>query len=182
MFNKKIRALLYADIAWFFGEGLFGPLFAIFAERLGGDVLEISWAWAAYLICMGVSMVIVGKISDKKISKKKLLFWGYTLNALLTFGYLLVSGPYGLLFIQAGLGIATALATPTWNSLYAENENKKKAGLEWGMADGLSQVFAGAAIIIGGLVITYFSFSLLFIIMGIIQTIAVILLIPGLRK
>jgi predicted MFS family arabinose efflux permease len=182
MFNKRIRSLLVADIAWYCGEGLLGPLFAIFAEGVGGDILDISAAWAAYLIVMGWSMVIVGKISDKKISKKKLLLIGYSLNAILTFGYLLVSNPISLLLVQGGLGIATALATPTWNALYAESENKKKSGLEWGLADGLASVYSGIAVVIGGLIVTYLSFPILFVVMGIVQVIATLLLIPGLKK
>jgi MFS-type transporter involved in bile tolerance (Atg22 family) len=182
MFNKTIRALLFADITWFFGSGLLGPLFAVFAEKIGGDVFEISLAWAAYLIVLGVLTIYIGKISDKKINKKKLLFFGFLLNAILTFGYLFVSNTLGLLFVQAGLGIAEAFATPTWNALYSEHENKKKDGLEWGMADGLSLFFSGIAIICGGLIVTYSSFSVLFIIMGIVQVIAVLLLIPGMRK
>ena len=182
MFNAKTRALLFADIFWFFGEGMLGPLFAVFAGRIGGDILDIAWAWATYLILTGVLIVFIGKISDKKVNKKKLVFFGYLLNAILTFCYLLVDSPYKLLILQAGLGIAAAMATPTWNALYADYENKKQAGFLWGLADGGSQLFTGFAIIIGGFVVTYYSFDLLFVIMGIIQVISVVLLYPILRK
>lgn len=180
-FNKVIKALLFADIIWFFGEGMLGPLFAIFAERIGGDILEITGAWATYLIVSGILIVFVGRISDK-INKRKLVFYGYILNALLTFGYLLVDTPLKLLFIQAGLGLAAALATPTWDALYSEHGTKTKDGTEWGLADGVSQLFTGIAIIIGGFVVTYLSFTTLFITMGIIQIISVLCLIPILRK
>ena len=182
MFNAKTRALLFADMFWFFGEGMLGPLFAVFAGKVGGDILDIAWAWATYLILTGVLIMFIGKISDKRFNKKKLVFIGYVFNAILTFGYLLVDSPFKLLLLQAGLGTAAAMATPTWNALYADYENKKHAGLLWGLADGGSQLFTGFAIIIGGLVVTYYSFNLLFIIMGIIQVISVILLYPILKK
>lgn len=182
MLNKKTRALLFADITWFFGEGMLGPLFAVFAQRIGGDILEITWAWAAYLIVAGLLIVFIGKISDKILNKKKLVFWGYVLNAIFTFCYLLVSNPLQLLMLQVGLGIAAAMATPTWDALYSEYENKKKDGFTWGLADGISVFSTGLAIIIGGLIIVYFSFTALFVIMGIIQVISVILLYPILKK
>jgi len=46
MLNHKERSLLYGANFWYFSEGLLGPLFAVFAERIGGDVLDIAWAWA----------------------------------------------------------------------------------------------------------------------------------------
>jgi len=182
MFNQKTRALLIADITWFFGEGMLGPLFAVFTERIGGDIFNITSAWATYLIVTGLLIVLIGKMSDKIVNKKKLLIWGYVLNAIFTFCYLFVSSPMQLLMLQVGLGISAALATPTWDALYTKYQNKKKSGLIWGLADGVSEMFRGIAIIIGGLVITYFSFDLLFIIMGIIQVISVIVLLPVLRK
>lgn len=182
MLNRKIRALLLADTVWFFGEGMLGPLFAVFAQRVGGDVLNIAYAWASYLIVAGLLTILIGKLSDKRLSKKKLVFLGYVLNAIFTFGYLFVNGPMKLLLIEAGLGIAAALATPTWNAPYSEYEDRKKDGLLWGLADGASQLFTGIAIIIGGLIVVYFSFPALFITMGIIQIVSVFLLIPIIRK
>jgi MFS family permease len=180
-FNRVIKALLFADIIWFFGEGMLGPLFAIFAERIGGDILEITGAWATYLIVSGILIVVVGKISDK-VNKRKLVFYGYILNAILTFGYLLVDTPFKLLIVQAGLGLAAALATPTWNAFYSEHEAKTKDGTEWGLADGISQLFTGIAIILGGFIVVNFSFTTLFVTMGIIQVISVLALIPILRN
>jgi hypothetical protein len=39
MTSAKLKALLFADIAWFFGEGMLGPLFAVFTERVGAVIL-----------------------------------------------------------------------------------------------------------------------------------------------
>jgi predicted MFS family arabinose efflux permease len=182
MLNKRVRALLFADITWFFGEGMLGPLFAVFTERIGGDILNITSAWAAYLIVSGLLIIAIGKFSDHKLNKKQLLFWGFVLNAILTFCYLFVKTPFQLLILQMGLGVANAMATPTWDALYAEYENRKQSGLTWGLADGLSEFCIGLAIIIGGLIVVNFSFEMLFIIMGIIQVISVILLLPIHRK
>jgi len=177
MLNRKTRTLLFADIIWFFGEGMLGPLFAVFAQRVGGDILEITWAWATYLIVTGLLIIAIGKLSDR-LDKKKFVFYGYVLNAVLTFGYLFVGNPIQLLIIQAGLGIAAAMATPTWDALYAQYDNRKRRGFDWGLSDGASQLFTGVAIIIGGFVVAYFSFTALFILMGIVQIVSVIAIIP----
>jgi MFS family permease len=182
MLNKYTRALLLADTAWFFGEGMLGPLFAVFTEKVGGDILNITWAWAAYLIVTGIMIMVIGKISDNKISKRKLIFAGYALNAILTFSYLLVDNPLSLLFVQMGLGVAAALATPTWDALYSEQENKKKDGFAWGLADGAQDLAGGIAILAGGFIVVLASFDALFITMGVIQIISVAFLLPIMMK
>jgi MFS family permease len=170
--NKKVRALLFADGIWFFGEGMLGPLFAVFAQRVGGDVLDITWAWSVYLIVYGVMTMLIGKLSDNKIKKEWLVAGGFTLNALLTFGYLFVQTSLGLLVLQFGLGIAAAMATPTWDALYAKYGGAKNRGYLWGLSDGMDPLVTGIAIIIGGLVVNYISFTALFLIMGVIQLIS----------
>jgi MFS family permease len=174
MINKKIKILLYGGSLWYLGEGMLGPLFAVFTQRIGGDILVISWAWAAYLIVTGLLTILVGKWSDRYYSKEKLMIVGYALNALFTFAYLLVNSPASLLLVQIGLGIASAFAVPTWEALYARHEDKKHDGLEWGLSGAAARIIPGIAILIGGFVVTYYSFTMLFIIMGSMQVIATI--------
>jgi len=182
MLAGKEKILLYGGNIWYLGEGMLGPLFAVFAERIGGNILDITWAWATYLIISGVLIFLVGKISDEKFAKDKLMMVGYGLNAVFTFGYLLISTPTHLFLVQAGLGVAAALATPTWHALYAKYEDKRHVGGTWGLADGSAELITGVAIILGGLIVTYFSFTALFLIMGIVQVIATIYQGKILRK
>lgn len=170
--NPQARILIIADNLWLFGEGMFGPLFAVFAERIGGDLLDISWAWATYLIVNGILVMLFGRISSA-IGVRTLLVAGYYLNALFTFGYLFVDSAFDLLLVQAGLGVAAAMATPTWDALYSAGAKKEdERSFLWGLADGQANIFTGLAIIVGGLVVSTYSFTALFMIMGIIQVIA----------
>ena len=172
--NRFTKVLMTGSLLWYFGDGMLGPLFVVFAERIGGNILEIAWAWAIYLFVTGISMIFVGKLSDNKIRKEVLLIAGYSLNAVFTFAYLLVSSPWHLFVLQAGLGVAWALAGPTWDALYAKHEDRKHDGSAWGFADGLPKIVTALAIVIGGFIVSNFSFNLLFIIMGIVQVIATI--------
>lgn len=180
--KKQIKILLLGGNIWYLGEGMFGPLFAIFTEKIGGDILDVSWAWATYLIVAGFLYIVVGELTDKYNNKEIVMVLGYALNAIFTFGYLFVTAPWHLIFVQAGLGIAAAMATPTWDALYAKYEDKKHDGLQWGLSGGMALIITGFAIIIGGLIVSYLSFSTLFIVMGIIQTIATIYQAKILRK
>lgn len=170
--KREEKLLLIGSNIWYLGEGMLGPLFAVFAERVGGNVLDIAWAWSAYLVVTGAGMIVVGKLSDGQFSKKRLMVLGYALNAIFTFGYLLVSSPMQLLLVQTGLGLAAAFANPTWSALYAQFETRKAAGYEWGLASGQAAIVTGIAILIGGFIVTYYSFTALFVTMGVIQIIA----------
>lgn len=177
MFKKlstQAKILIIADNLWLFGEGMFGPLFAIFAGQVGGDLLDISWAWATYLIVSGTLIIVFGHVSDK-IGARRLLVAGYYLNAIFTFCYLFVDSATSLLLVQAGLGVAMAMATPTWDALLTESsEGSDGKGFIWGMADGQASIFTGIAVIIGGFIVSTYSFTILFGIMSVVQLIAAI--------
>jgi MFS family permease len=173
--TKQLKTLLYGSNMWYLGEGMFGPLLAVFAERLGGDILDISWAWATFLIVSGIMTILVGKLADS-YSKEAIMTVGYALNALMTFAYLFVSTPAELFAVQAGLGVASALSTPTWDALFDKySGDGEKDGSLWGLAEGLPDLVTGTAIIIGGLLLTYTSFTVLFVVMGSIQVIATLI-------
>lgn len=171
--RRQIRLLLAGSYLWYFGEGLLGPLYAVFAQKIGGDILEITGAYAVYLITMGVISVLVGKFSDNH-SKEKIMLAGYALNAVATFGYLFVNAPAMLFLVQGLLGVAAALATPTWDSLFSKYLDKKRAGEEWGLSDGGPHIVMGISLLFGGVVVSYFGFETLFIIMGTMQAIATV--------
>ncbi|OGG19368.1 hypothetical protein A2721_02455 [Candidatus Gottesmanbacteria bacterium RIFCSPHIGHO2_01_FULL_47_48] len=59
------KILLGINLLWYLGEGLLGPLFTVFAQEVGGSVLDISAAWATYLAVTGVAIILIGKVSDR---------------------------------------------------------------------------------------------------------------------
>ena len=175
--SKTTKILLWGANIWFFGEGLLGPLLAIFTEKIGGDILDITWAWAIFLIATGVCYIITGRLINGKPMRTKviLMIIGYGLNAVFTFCYLFVSNPEQLFIVQACLGISEAIGSPTWDSLYAKSLNESNDGYAWGLAGGQSQIVTGFAIIIGGFSVYYLSYEFLFVLMGTIQVLATII-------
>jgi hypothetical protein len=47
--EKVAKILLAAESVWAFGSGLLLPIFAIFSERVGGDILDAGVAAAIFL-------------------------------------------------------------------------------------------------------------------------------------
>ncbi len=172
--SKSARILLLASCLWNLGEALLGPMFAVYTEKIGGDLLDFTWAWAAYSIVTGVLYIVVGKTLRESPYKAQFMIGGYALNALLTFAYIFVHHPIQLLFVQIGLGVAEAFSTPTWDSLFASDMDDTEDTFLWGLANGHTHLIGGLGIAIGGMVAYYFSFNALFVIMGVIQIAATI--------
>lgn len=174
--TPREKNLLWAANIWYFGEGLLGPLFAVFAQKIGGNILDITWAWSVFLLVTGISIIIIGRFADSMVrngGREKILIAGYALNALCTFGYLLVSSPMQLLLVQGGLGLAIALSAPTWLALYSENSHVKKYDTyAWALESGTQRIVVAVAILLGGYIVSHYSFATLFIIMGCVQVVA----------
>ncbi len=170
-----MKILLLASSLWYFGEGLFGPLFAIFSETVGGDLLDITSAWSAYLIVTGLMYLLVGKTLNHSKYKEEVMVFGYFLNTLFTFSYLLVNSVSSLFIVQIGLGIAESLSTPIWDALFAKSLEDKEDTFHWGLATGHTHFVTGIAVAIGGLITYYISFHMLFIVMGTIQAAATLM-------
>lgn len=172
--NDHLKVLLLSSYVWFFGEGLLGPLYALFVQSIGGDILELTAAYSLYMIAMGICSIYVGNVSDHR-SMEHMMMAGYVLNAAGTFGYLFVDSPARLFLVQLVLGCASALATPTWNSLFSIHLDRKRVGYAWGLSEGGPKIIIGMAILLGGLIVTRFGFAVLFLAMGTIQVMAALI-------
>lgn len=167
--SRPLRLLLIASSLWYLSEGLLGPLFAVFAQQVGGDIFDISTAWAAYLIVCGLAYPITGRLVNRTRWKFRIIAVGYALHTLCTFGYLLVRDTHHLLLVQVGLGIAEAIATPSWDAFFASELRETDDTFAWGIVGGHTQFIGGVAIALGGLLAKYVSFHALFVTMGCIS-------------
>lgn len=177
MLSARERNLLWGNSLWYLGEGMLGPLLAVYAEKVGGSILDITSAWAIFLAVTGVATVCVGYVSDiyaYRRAREWIMLIGYGLNALFTFAYLFVASPMHLFLVQAGLGFAHALASPTWSALYGDSIPKQRSAYAWGLQAGSGQLVLAVAIVAGGFLVAHYSFETLFIMMGAIQVVATI--------
>lgn len=155
-----------------FGVGMLGPLYAVFAENVGGDILDITWVYALYLGIIGLGVLVVGKVADR-IGNEKLLVAGYALSAVGVFCYIFVNSLVSLLLVQLLIGVARALWEPTWYALYdTHSGNDAQDGYIWGLASGLWYIVSAVAMLLGGYVVVHYSFDMLFLVMGCILTLS----------
>lgn len=178
--HRAIKILIGASIFYNFSAGLFGPIYAIFVERIGGDIMTASSAWAVYSIIIGCLLLVFGKIEDR-LNKRKMVVLGYLLSTIGITGYLFVREPLHLYVVQAILGFS-AITNPAWNAIFSTSLDKHRESSEWAYWEGSVRIDAGIAAIVGGAIATVFGFRVLFILMAITAAASTLISTLLLRK
>lgn len=149
---------------------MIGPIYALFVEKVGGDLFTAGASFAAYSVSLGAVILIMGKIEDAFLKEKELwVSLGYFITALGFFSFLLVKSPLHLFIVQAALGVGEAIQSPAYNTVYAHHVDHQKAGFQWGSWDAMKNFTMAGGATIGALVASKFGFSSLFIAMGIMS-------------
>ncbi len=163
--KKGLIILLLTSGFFTFAGGLFGPIYAIFVEEIGGDLLTAGGAVAAYAIVSGVLIYLIGRWEDRVEHQEKLVLIGYGLSAVGYFGYLFVQVPWHLFAVQIVFGLGAAISTPAYDSLYSKFLDEGKFASEWGAWEASTSIIGGVAAILGAWLATLYGFHALFVVM-----------------
>jgi MFS family permease len=165
--KKIVMLLIFVDIVFTFGAGLYGPIYAIFVNQIGGDVLEAGIAWSIFMIVMGTLEIPFGKLADKS-NKKFFLCLSYLLATLVIFGYIFVSNVLELFILQIVVGVAFAMGDPAWEAWFSGAISKKERGFSFATFHALSSYSQAGAAIAGGLLAQFIGFQFLFLVGGMV--------------
>ncbi|MFH1500467.1 MAG: MFS transporter [archaeon] len=163
--KKGLRVLLAADGFVLFAFGLLIPIYAIFVEEIGGDVLDAGITYAVYLFFMGVFIYFVSRWENHQKHKEKLLIFSYVLFCFGAIGYFFVTSKYHLFLVQAIVGAAEAFNSPVYDGLYSKFLDKGKFVSEWGLYASMRSFVTAFAALAGGALAFYFGFKALFTVM-----------------
>ncbi len=172
--KRGVRFLLLTDAWATLALGMIGPIYAIFVEKIGGDILEASWAYFAFMISSGVALYVFGKLEDKIKNKQWFLTGGYAIISLGCLSYLFVENQTMLILTQILLGLGSAILSPVFDSLYSQFVEKKHAASEWGDWEAMGYVVTAIAALLGGYIATKFGFKTLFGTMFMLSLISVL--------
>ena len=173
--KKELKILLLSAIFFDLAAGLIGPIYAIFVEEIGGDLLTAGSSFAIFSMVSGILIFFVSKIEDKIKNTKKFLILGRLLGAIGLGGYILVENPLHLFIVQAILGLSVAIKSPAFSAVFSKNLDKGKYASEWGMLQSIYYVSIGVAAIGGGYIAQELGFKVLFWIMFILSIISFII-------
>lgn len=180
--SRDAKILLFCNFLGHFALGLLGPIYAIFVQHVGGDILEAGIAYAIYSISIGIFVFLFGTSKFFADRIRQMVVVGYSFLALGSLGYIFVQNTVQLFIIQIILGVAIGILDPSWSGIFSANMSEKKASKSWAIWSGSTNIVIGIAAILGGLIVTQFSFKTLFIIMFIFNIASAILSIRILKN
>jgi MFS family permease len=159
--SRRGRLLVIISLLTTFAESMLVPMYAAFTESVGGSILDAGIAFSVFSMATGRHV-------------KSFLILGFLVSACCDISYTFVQNRWQLFAAQVVAGLATGLIEPAWDSLFTDDMEKSSAK-HWSIWAGGTHLAAGAAALIGGLIVAYFSFKTLFVSMALIDVVATIL-------
>jgi len=167
-FNKALRILLSTNALILMAGAMLGPIYAIFVVNVGGDLMDASIAGSIFALAAGLTTLISGKYSDKIKENELIVVLGYSIMGLGFILYNWVNSITLLFIVQAIGGLGEAIYSPAFDAVYSKHLDGHRSGTQWGAWESMNYFITALGAIIGGLLVTLFSFQLLFTIMGIL--------------
>lgn len=157
--NSLRKLLLLTDAFFLLSGGLLGPIYALYVQKIGGDLLDASTTFAIFMITAGIVVFLLGMWEDKVKHQKKFVIAGYGIAMIGSCGYLFVTSTWGLFIVQAILGLAVAMKDPAYDALFSNSQ--KHLALAWGEWEAVDYIALGIGAFVGGLIASQFGFHVL---------------------
>ena len=168
LFTRPTKILLSTIGLYYVAGAMLGPIYAIFVEEIGGDILDASYTFSVFAVAAGITAYISGKYTDKIKESELIISLGYFVVAIGFFSYIFVSEVWHIFIPQILIGLGGAILSPAFETMYASHLKRKVAGQGWGAWEVTFYFTNAIGAIIGGLTVTYFGFTPLFVIMGLL--------------
>ncbi|MFH1188967.1 MAG: MFS transporter [bacterium] len=162
--NKAITILLATNGLILVAGAMLGPIYAIFVDKIGGNLLDASYAFGIFALAAGATAFISGKYSDKIKENEIILIIGYGIIGIGFLGYIVVNSIFTLLIVQVIIGLGEAIYAPTFDSIYSKHLDIH--GRDWGAWEAIHYLTAAIGAVSGGLLVTFFGFNTMFITMS----------------
>lgn len=166
-FNKALRILLFTNALILIAVAMLGPIYALFVEKVGGDLLDASLSGGVFALAACITTLIAGKYADKTKNDKVIVFVGYSLMGIGFLLYIVVNSIWYLFLVQVLIGFAEAIYSPAFDALFSKHICICKAGREWGSWEAMNYLSGALGAIMGGFIIANFGFNTAFVIMAV---------------
>ena len=170
--NRGLRILLMVNTLLTFATGLFAPFYAIFVMKIGGDVVFAGLSWGLFSVTTGLLVLIFSDWGLKVQQPERLVALGYIIRSAVFLSYAFMGNIPQLILTQVLWGIGAAVGAPAYDSLYSKHTDQEGSLWQWGQYEGITSIAVGISAIIGGLVIAWLGYTMLFVIMAIIYLIS----------
>lgn len=175
MEKKYLYIITLAYACSTFTQGILTPIYAFFVQKIGGSILEASWAIAIYSIITGVGTILIHN-TRWSCKYRKQLFWGGWLVWLLSVAaYLVMYNTLMLYITEVFNGVGSAMCQPVFDAEFSKQSSQNLTG-GWAIFEGITNIFYGVASIAGGFIVTWYGFNVLINCMILVAAVSFILI------
>jgi predicted MFS family arabinose efflux permease len=164
--NLPLRLLLITNSLILLSAAMLGPIYALFVEDIGGDLMDASIAGSIFALVAGLTTLISGRYSDKVKENELIVALGYCIIGTGFFLYTIADSVYFIFCIQALVGLGEAIYSPAFDALYSKHLDGHKSGAQWGIWESMNYFSIATGATLGGTIVTLFGFDTLFILMA----------------
>lgn len=167
-FNRALRILLSTNAFILLVGAMLGPVYALFVEKIGGSLLDASFAGALFALAAGVTTLISGKYSDKVKETELIIVVGYLIIGISFLLYIFVNSVIQLFLVQMLIGFGSAVYSPAFDAVYSNHLDGRKSGRQWGAWESMNYFTTAVGATLGGFIITRFGFQTMFFVMALL--------------
>ena len=167
--SRSLRILITVNSVFVFIMGLFAPFYSVFVQQIGGSIALAGLSWAIFSIISGVLIFLFSNWQMKVKEPELLIALGYILRGGVFMSYVFMTSIPQLIITQIFWGVAVALGTPAFDSVYSNHTTRENSIVEWGRWEGIAAIVTGVAALVGGIFIQTFGYETIFIIMAVIS-------------
>ncbi len=164
--NRSLRILIGVNTVMVFTIGMFAPFYAVFVQKIGGDIVFAGFSWAVFSIVAGVLTLLFSRFEIKVKERELLLAFGYIVRGAVFLSYAFMTTIPQLLLTQVLWGIAVAIGVPAFDAIYSDHTTDGESLTEWGRWEGIRAIAVGCAALLGGVLINMLGFQAVFLIMS----------------
>jgi len=164
--NKSLRILITTNTLMVFVLGMFAPFYAVFVQKIGGDIAFIGISWAILSIVAGVLILLFSNWQLKIKEQELLIALGYFIRGIVFLSYAFMNSVSQLIFTQIVWGLGIAISAPAFDAVYGAHTTKEDSIVQWGQWEGVASITTGLAALVGGILIQMVGYFPVFISMA----------------
>lgn len=181
--NKAIKTLLSFIFIFNVAAGLYMPIVAIYITQhiVGATLSVVGISIAVYSSVKAFFQIPIARKLDKSTGESEdfyVLLLGILMAIIYSFGFIMIKNIYHLYFLEIFTGVADACIMSAYYAIFSHHIDKDSQGFEWSLfsVGGLT-MSASVGGLIGGFIATNYGFNTVFIIAGLLNALAALVLV-----
>jgi len=173
--SPNVWRMAWAMGWWGLGFGLYGTLWPLYVEKLGGSPFAIGWLATTAGVATAVSALPGGYCADR-YDRRRIMLWGFILAVPAPF--LFAWAPHWQwLLVGVVMYFGTSFSTPAAQA-YLQSEARDRLALAYNVVMGAFAVGAVLGPVVGGVIVAHWGFHTVFYLSGVLYVLSTLVLWP----